>query len=53
MEWIRDRVRDTLDQATAARLDGQLRGLRAAADNHDVAAAARAAPALLTTLAAA
>jgi hypothetical protein len=53
MEWIRDRVRHTFDQATAARLDGQLRGLRAAADNHDVAAAARAAPALLRTLAAA
>jgi len=53
MEWIRDRVRYTLDQATAARVDEQLRDLRAAADNHDVPAAAKAAPALLKTLAAA
>ena len=53
MEWIRDRVRHTLDQATAARVDEQLRDLRAAADNHDVPAAAKAAPALLKTLAAA
>jgi len=53
MEWIRDRVRHTLDQATAARLDEQFGGLRAAADNHDVAAAAKAAPGLLRTLAAA
>jgi hypothetical protein len=53
MEWIRDRVRHTLDRPTAARLDHQLRDLRAAADGRDVPAAARAAPALLQTLAAA
>lgn len=53
MEWIRDRVRHTLDQPTAARLDAQLRDLRAAADGEDVPAAANAAPALLQTLAAA
>jgi hypothetical protein len=53
MEWVRDRVRHTLDPATAARVDDQLRGLRAAADSEDVPAAAKAAPALLKTLAAA
>jgi hypothetical protein len=53
MEWIRDRVRHTLDQPTAARLDARLRDLRAAADGRDVPAAAKAAPALLQTLAAA
>jgi hypothetical protein len=52
MEWTRDRVRHTLDQATAARLDDQLRQLRAAAGNRDLPAAAKAAPALLKTLAA-
>jgi hypothetical protein len=53
MEWVRDRVRHTLDPATAARVDDQLGGLRAAADRNDVPAAAKAAPALLRTLAAA
>jgi hypothetical protein len=55
MEWIRDRVRHTLDQPTAARLDAQLRDLRAAADGGEdvLPAAANAAPALLQTLAAA
>jgi hypothetical protein len=53
MEWIRDRVRHTLDQATATRLDDQLRRLRAAADGRDLPAAAEAAPAVLVTLAAA
>jgi hypothetical protein len=53
MEWIRDRVRHTLDQAAAARLDDQLRGVRDAADGHDLPAVAKAAPALLETLAAA
>jgi hypothetical protein len=53
MEWILDGVRHTLDQPTAARLDAQLRDLRAAADGEDVPAAANAAPALLQTLAAA
>jgi hypothetical protein len=51
MEWTRDRVRHTLDQATAARLDDQLRQLRAAADGGDLPAAAKAAPALVKTLA--
>jgi hypothetical protein len=51
LELIRDRVRHALGSATAGRLDAQLRDLRAAADDKDVAAAARAAPALLETLA--
>jgi hypothetical protein len=51
LEWTRDRVRHTLDQAAAARLDGQLRDLRAAADKRDVAAVAEATPALLKTVA--
>jgi hypothetical protein len=50
LEWVRDRVRHTLEPATAARLDGQIRDLRAAADRKDLAAAASAAPALLRTL---
>jgi len=52
LELIRDRVRHTLDKATAARLDTQLRDLRAAADNNDVPAAAKAIPTLLKTVAA-
>jgi hypothetical protein len=51
LEWTRDRVRHTLDQAAAARLDGQLRDLQAAADKRDVAAVAEATPALLKTVA--
>jgi hypothetical protein len=51
LELIRDRVRHTLDQATATQLDAQLRDLRATADHKDVAAAAKATPALLATLA--
>jgi hypothetical protein len=50
LELIRDRVRHAIAPATAARLDAQLRELRAAADRRDVAAAARAAPALLATI---
>jgi hypothetical protein len=50
LEWVRDRVRHTLDPATATRLDGQLRDLRAAADRKDLAAAAGAVPALLEAL---
>jgi hypothetical protein len=52
LELIRDRVRHTLDAATAGRLDSQLRDLRTAADRKDVAAAAKAAPALAETIAA-
>jgi hypothetical protein len=51
LELIRDRVRHTLDQATAARLDGQLRALRAAADRKDLTTAVKTASALLATLA--
>jgi hypothetical protein len=50
LELIRDRVRSSLDPAVAARLDAKLRGLRGAADSRDVAAAARAAPALLQAI---
>jgi len=53
LELVRDRVRHTLDQATATRLDTQLRDLRAAADHRDITAAARTTPAVLKTLAAA
>jgi hypothetical protein len=53
LELIRDRVRHTLDPAPAVRVDGLLRDLRAAADGKDLAAAAKAAPALLRTLPAA
>lgn len=52
LELIWQRVRHTVDPTKAARLDAQLRDLRAAADNKKVAAAARAIPALLGTLAA-
>ena len=52
LELIRDRVRHTLHPATATRLDTQLRDLGDAADNKDVAATAKATPALLATLAA-
>jgi len=51
LELIRDRVRHTVDPAIAARLDAQLRDLRGAANSKDVAAAAKATPALLATLA--
>jgi hypothetical protein len=51
LELVRDRVRHTLDQATAARLDAQLRDLHAAAGRKDTADAAKATPALLATLA--
>jgi hypothetical protein len=51
LELIRDRVRHSLDKATAARLDTALHELRAAADGKDLTAAARTAPALLKTLA--
>ena len=51
LELIRDRVRHTLHPATATRLDTQLRDLGDAAGNKDLAAAAKAAPALLATLA--
>jgi hypothetical protein len=50
LELVRDRVRHAIAPATAARLDTQLRELRAAADRKDLAAAARAAPALLATI---
>jgi hypothetical protein len=53
LELIRDRVRHALDPATAARVDGPLRDLHAAADGKDLTAAAKAAPALLQTLPAA
>jgi hypothetical protein len=52
LEWTRDRVRHALGQATAARLDGQLRTLRGAADRKDLTAAAGGAGAVLATLAA-
>jgi hypothetical protein len=52
LELTRDRVRHTLDPATAERLDAQIRDLRRAADSKDLAAATKAAPALLATLAA-
>ncbi len=52
LEWIRERVRHAVDPATATRLDTQLRDLRAAADNKNLAAAAKATPALLATIAA-
>jgi len=51
LELVRDRVRHTLDPATAARLDAQLRDLRTAADHKDVTTAAKTTPALLATLA--
>jgi hypothetical protein len=52
LEWIRERVRHAVNPAIATRLETQLRDLRAAADNKDVAAAAKATPALLATIAA-
>lgn len=51
LELIWQRVRHTVDPATATRLDTQLRDLRAAANNKDIATAAKTIPALLTTLA--
>jgi hypothetical protein len=51
LELIRNRVRHSLDNGTAARLDAQLRDLRAAADSKDAAAAAKAVLTLLKTLA--
>jgi hypothetical protein len=53
LELVRDRVRHALDKAAAARLDDQLRDLRAAADRRDVAAAAKATAPLQQTLASA
>lgn len=53
LEWTRDRVRATLDQATATRLDTQLKDLRDAAGARDLAAAVKTAPALLATIGAA
>jgi hypothetical protein len=50
LELTRDRVRHTLDPASADRLDAQIRDLRRAADSQDVAAAAKAVPALLAAL---
>lgn len=52
LEWIRERVRRAVDPAIATRIDTQLRDLRAAADHKDIAAAAKATPALLATIAA-
>jgi hypothetical protein len=51
LEWTRDRVRHTLDPATATQLDSRLQSLRDAADNSDVVAAAKTTPGLLATLA--
>jgi hypothetical protein len=53
LEWVRDRIRHTLDVGAATSLDGQLRELRGAADAEDFAAAARTALALRKTIAAA
>jgi hypothetical protein len=50
LEWTRDRVRATLDQATATRLDTQLKDLRDAAGARDLAGAVKTAPALLATI---
>jgi hypothetical protein len=50
--WIRDRVRHAVDPAAAMRLDSELRRLQVAAEHEDVDAAAKAAPALLATVAA-
>jgi hypothetical protein len=51
LEAIGDRAGHTLDPAASARLKTRLDELRRAADDEDVAAAAQAVPALLTTLA--
>jgi hypothetical protein len=47
---VDDRVRHALDPSAASELDSQLRKLQVAADNKDVTAAAKAAPALLRTI---
>jgi hypothetical protein len=43
----RERLRNSIDASAATELDSQLRKLQAVADNKDVAAAAKAVPALL------
>jgi len=50
--WTWDRVRHTADPAGGGRFDAQLRGVRSAAEKKDVAATARATPALLATISA-
>jgi hypothetical protein len=52
LELTRDRVRRAVDPAGTARLDAALRDLRRIADAKDIAAAAKAAPALQATIAA-
>ncbi|MFG2000727.1 hypothetical protein ACGFNU_16440 [Spirillospora sp. NPDC048911] len=50
-ELTRDRVRHTIDPATAAKLDAALRNLRGAINRKDLAAVTRSAPTLVTMVA--
>jgi len=51
IEWVWDRIADRFEEADVDAIGGQLKDLRAAADDEDTAAAAEAAPRLVETVA--
>jgi hypothetical protein len=51
IEWVWDRIADRFEEADVDAIGGQLKDLRAAADDEDTAATAEAAPRLVETVA--
>jgi len=51
LEWIRDRIARSVDSVAVTRIDTRLEELRAEVADHDLAAAAKTAVELRTTLA--